>query len=541
MSKRIISGEDARKQVLAGAKTVYDVVSATLGPKGNNVLLARQGLPPIITHDGITSIKSITIPDVDDETLGQSVGAELVKSASATMDKVGDGSTTVSILAYHIMNEANKLMAAGYNSMQLRKQIEATADVAIKALDSRSEDIGDKSKQVAQIATISAGDAEIGQLIADIVAKIGSEGTVAVEAGQGLKLESEITKGYTFGRGYASPYMVTNQSSMEAIYKNVPILVTDAKLTASQDLIPLLESLSKAGKRDLVIMADDVTGDALGFLVVNKLKGTFNAVVVKAPSYGDRRQQTLEDIATITGAQFISTERGSVLKDTAMTDLGAAKQVIVTANDTTIIDGEGAQEDVISRSGQLDALVEKTKSEFDREFYERRRASLHGKVAVIRVGGATETEIEEKKFRVEDAVNAAKAAVRGGIVAGGEVTLVNVGQSFKADFVAKNEPGAGIVLRALEMPFRVLLENSGRNPDEYLKEVRARFGYGLDVSSDKNELVDLKKLGIVDPVEVTKEAVKNAVSIAATAMTLGSIVIELPEKEVSAQPQMPMV
>jgi chaperonin GroEL len=438
------------------------------------------------------------------------------------------------------LNEANKLIAAGHNPMQLRKQIESVAETVIKTLDNYSEDITNKPKRVAQIATISAGDAEIGQLIADIMNEIGTDGTVAVEAGQGLTLESEITKGYSFGRGYASPYMATNPSTMEAVYKNVPILVTDAKLTTSQDLIPLLESLNKAGKRDLVIIADDVTGDALGFLVVNKLKGSFNSVVVKAPSYGDRRQQTLEDIAIITGANFISTERGSTITEAAITDLGAAKHVIVTADNTTIIDGEGASEDVAGRSGELDALVKTTKSDFDREFHERRRASLHGKVAVIRVGGASETEIEEKKYRVDDAVAAAKSAMKSGIVAGGEITLVNVAQEVKTNPKITKSLGADIVLKALEQPFRVLLNNAGMSADAYLPEVKSKIGYGLDVMSDKDVLVDMRKLGIIDPTEVAKNALQGAASIAATAITLGSLIVDLPEKELQAQPQMPM-
>lgn len=537
MGKRIFYGSDARRRVLGGAKIVYETVSTTLGPKGRNVVLGAPGRAPIVTHDGITSIKALTLDDIDDHTLGYSVGAELIKSASATMDRVGDGSTTVSVLAYHLMKEADKLIAAGYNPMTLRKSIEDISAELVTLIDKYEEDIAEDSNRVAQIAGISAGDEAIGNMIADVIKRVGAESTVTVEVGQGLEMESEVTEGYTFGRGYASPHMVTDVTTMEAVYKNVPVLVTDAKLTSAADIIPLLELMNKEGKRNLVILADDISGEALGMLVFNKLKGTFNTVVVKAPSFGDRRQQTLDDIAILTGATFISTERGHNVATATLADLGAARQVIVTADNTTIVEGQGVPEDIKTRAAELESLVKTTKNDYDREFHERRLASLDGKVAIIRVGGATETEIEEKKYRVDDAVAAAKAAVRGGIVAGGGVTLVNVARDY-LDAAEEDSVAQRIVLNAVEKPFRILMRNAGLNADEYLPQVRAKRGYGVNVRS-ADKLVDMKKAGIVDPADVTKTALQNATSIAATAITMGALVVDIPTKnEGSATPQM---
>lgn len=540
MAKKTFYGTDARDRVLAGAKIVHDVVSSTLGPKGQNVVISRPNGTPTITHDGVTAAKSVSVADIDDGTLGYGVGVEIVKAAALKMEKVGDGTSTTTILTYHIMNEANKLIAAGYSPMDLRKQIESVTKTVIDKINDYSEDISDKPKRVAQVASISAGDPDIGELIADVMAKIGVDGSVTVEAGQGLEMESEITKGYSLGKGYASPYMVTNGNTMEAVYKNVPILVTDAKLTSAQDLIPLLEEMNTTSKRNLVIIADDISGDALGMLVFNKIKGTFNTVVVKAPSFGDRRQQMLEDIAIVTGATFISTERGHTITGVKVDDLGSARQVIVTADNTTIVDGSGVPEDIASRSMQLETLAQNSTSDYDREFYEKRRASMDGKVAVIRVGGATETEIEEKKFRVDDAVAAAKSAMKSGIVPGGEVTLVNVSQAVQKEEKDQDSPGANIVLKALEQPFRVLLNNAGLNPDEWLPQVRTKSGHGVDVMSMPGSLVDMKKVGVIDPTEVAKNALQGAASIAAAAITMGALVVDLPVKEDSVAPQQPM-
>jgi chaperonin GroEL len=527
--KKIFYGDDARQRVLAGAKIVHDTIAGTLGPRGQNVLLGKHGSAPIITKDGINAVKSITIDDIDDETLGYNVGIELVKSASGSMDKVGDGSTTVAILTYHILNEANKLIAAGYNPVELRKGIEKISESLIKRLDKYSEDISDNSEKVAQIATISSGDAEVGKLIANVIKSIGADGTVTVEPGQGFGMEHEITEGYTFNKGYASPFMATNQTTMEASYKNVPVLVTDAKITSAQDIIPLLESMNSEGKHDLVIIAEDISGDALGMLIFNKAKGAFNTVVIKAPSFGDRRQQLLDDIAIITGATFISSERGQLLSKAEISDLGTAKQVIVSADKTTIIDGQGAPEDIQNRSDELDALVKKAGSDYDKEFHEHRRSSLHGKVAIIRVGGTTETEIEEKKFRVDDAVAAAKAAVKGGIVPGGAITLVNVASDY-VDTSINETTEDRIVLNAVEQPFRILLQNAGFNPDIWLQQVKEKRGWGVDVR-DLGVLVNMKSAGIIDPTDVTRNALQFATSIAATAITTGSMIVDIPEKE----------
>ncbi len=536
MAKKVFYDDDARRRVLGGAKVLYDAVKTTMGPKGRNVVISKSYGNPTVTHDGVTVAKGVEIDDVDDETLGYKVGAELIKQAASKMNDVaGDGTTTVTVLTYHILNEANKLIAAGHNPMQLRKGLESAAQDVIKQLDAQSEDIVGKKNRVAEVATISAGDDQIGNLIADVMEKVGKDGVVTVEEGQGLAMESEVVEGFTMDRGYVSPYMVTDTARMEAVYDKPAILITDQKISSIQDFLPMLEKLAQAGKKDLVLIAEDVEGEALGTLVLNRLKGVFNTVAIKAPAFGDRRKDILEDIAILTGGEVISEDTGTTFENADLSVVGTARKVIVTKDDSTIIEGAGAAAAVKARIAQINSQIEAASSEYDKENLEKRRAALSGKVAVIKVGGATETEIEEKKFRVDDAVAAVKAALDDGIVAGGGVTLINLIFAIKPTQGDTSVlAGQSLLFRALEQPFRIILENAGINPDEWLPQVRkAKPGHGVDVN-DASKLVDLKAAGIVDPVRVTKEAIQNAVSIAGTAMTMGAVVVEVPEKTPAA-------
>src|SRR5579864_2199133 len=456
MANKVFYDEDARKRVLGGAEILYNAVKTTMGPKGRNVVIGKGYGAPTVTHDGVAVAKAVELADVDDETLGYKVGAELIKQAASKMNDVaGDGTTTVTVLTYHILNEANKLIAAGHNPMLLRKGLEAAAQDVIKALGSHSENISGKKNRVAEVATISAGDEQIGNLIADVMEKVGKDGVVTVEEGQGLALESEVVEGFTMDRGYVSAYMVTDTTRMEAVYEKPAILITDQKISSIQDFLPVLEKLAQAGKKDLVVIAEDVEGEALGTLVLNRLKGVFNTVAVKAPAFGDRRKEILEDIAILTGGEVISEETGTTFENADISVVGTARKVIVTKDESTIIEGAGSAAAVKARIDQINRQIEAASSEYDKENLEKRRAALSGKVAVIKVGRATETEIEEKKFRVDDAVHAVKAALDEGIVPGGGVTLINL-----ADLPLKGEASfftGGVMLqKALEEPFRIL-------------------------------------------------------------------------------------
>ncbi|HET7529190.1 MAG TPA: chaperonin GroEL [Candidatus Saccharimonadales bacterium] len=535
MAKKVFYDDDARRRVLGGAKILYDAVKTTMGPKGRNVVISKSYGNPTVTHDGVTVAKGVEIDDVDDETLGYKVGAELIKQAANKMNDVaGDGTTTVTVLTYHILNEANKLIAAGHNPMLLRKGLEAAAQDVIKQLSGMSEDIAGKKNRVAEVATISAGDEQIGNLIADVMEKVGKDGVVTVEEGQGLAMESEVVEGFTMDRGYVSPYMVTDTSRMEAVYDKPAILITDQKISSIQDFLPMLEKLAQAGKKDLVLIAEDVEGEALGTLVLNRLKGVFNTVAVKAPAFGDRRKDILNDIAILTGGEVVSEDTGTTFENADLSVIGTARKVIVTKDDTTIIEGAGSAADVKARIAQINSQIDAASSEYDKENLEKRRAALSGKVAVIKVGGATETEIEEKKFRVDDAVAAVKAALDEGIVPGGGVTLVDIAKAISPSGSDSEAAGANLLKNALEQPFRILLTNSGLNPDEWLPQVKkGKGGMGVDVNRPE-KLADLKAAGIVDPTRVTKEAVQNAASIAGTAMTMGAVVVEVPEKTPAA-------
>ena len=527
--KKVFYDAEARERVLGGAKALYDAVKVTFGPKGRNVVIEKTYGAPVITHDGVTVAEAVEL-DKDDETLGYEIGARLVKGAAQKLNKVaGDGTTTVTVLTYNIMNEANKLIAAGHNPMELRKGIEKAGAEVVKNIDKLAEKIDGDDQKIAEVATISAGDAEIGKLIADVVTKIGKEGVVTVEAGQGIEMQSEITEGFTYDKGFSSPFFVTDTQRQEAVFEKPQILLTDNKLSAVNDIVPFLEKVAQTGVKDLVIIAEEVEGEALSVLVLNKLKGVFNTLVLKAPSFGDRRKEIMEDIAILTGATVVSSSKGMSLETAGLEVLGSARKIIATKDGTTIINGGGKQADVKARIKQIKTMAEASTSDYETGELNKRAAALEGRVAVIKVGGATETEIDEKKYRVDDAVAATKAALDEGIVPGGGVTLVNLAKKIKSD-----DAGAVIVKNALSTPFIHIMENAGLNSSALLDKVEnAKDGQGINVMSPEQGIIDMKKAGVIDPARVTREAVQNAVSVAATAITMGAIVVELPEKEES--------
>ena len=533
MAKKVFYGDDARTRVLGGAKALYDAVKVTYGPKGGNVVIAKSYGGPTVTHDGVTVAEGVDLPENDDETLGYKVGAELIKQAATKLNKVaGDGTTTVTVLTYNILKEANRLIAAGHNPQELRKGIEEAGREVVAELDKISESIEGKNARVAEVATISAGSQEIGELIAGVIDKIGKDGVVTVEAGQGLEMESEVVEGFSLDRGFTSALFVTDINRQEAVYDKPAIVITDKKLSSIQDVAPILEKLAQAGKKDLVLIADEVEGEALSVMVLNKLKGVFNSVAVKAPSFGDRRNQILEDIAVLTGATVISEERGMNFDNVGLDVIGSARKVIVGKDETTIIEGAGAKKEVESRIGLIVAQSDNAQSSYDKSELDKRAAALSGKVAVIKVGGASETEIDEKKFRVDDAVAATKAALAEGIVAGGGVTLVNLANNIKTEGTDSVSAGKLILKNALKQPFVQIMKNAGLNSEALLAQVEAaKPGNGINVMTPEKGLIDVKKSGVIDPARVTKEAVQNSVSIASTAATMGALVVDIPEKE----------
>ena len=535
MAKKIYYEAEAREKVLSGAKQLYDAVKVTFGPKGKNVIIEKDYGAPVITHDGVTVAEAVELPSKE-ENMGEAVGAKLIKAAAQKLNKVaGDGTTTVTVLTYNILSEANKLIAAGVNPMELRRGIEKAGAEIVAGIEKSAEKIEGNSKKVAEVATISAGDAEIGSLIAEVISKIGKDGVVTVEAGQGLEMEQEIVEGFSYDKGYASAFFITDVNRQEAVFDKPLILVTDKKISAANDILPLLEKCAQAGKKDLVIVAEEVEGEALSLLVLNKLKGVFNSLVLKAPAFGDRRKEIMEDIAILTDATVVSSDKGLKLEEVGFEVLGSANKVIATKDETTIIKGAGAKAEVDKRIALIRTLADAAKSDYEREEFEKRAAALQGKVAVIKVGGATETEIDEKKFRVDDAVAATKAALAEGIVTGGGVTLVNLAGSLD-----DSDSGMRIVKEALKAPFIHIMENAGLNAQALLATVeKAKPGFGVNVMNPEKGLVDLKKAGVIDPAKVTKEAVKNATSIAATAITMGALICEIPEeKPAAAAPEM---
>ena len=538
MAKKVFYDDDARNRVLGGAKSLYDAVKVTYGPKGRNVVIAKGFGGPTVTHDGVTVAEGIELPENDDETLGYKVGADLIKQAAKNLNKqAGDGTTTVTVLTYSILKEANRLIAAGHNPMELRKGIEQAGAEIVKELNKLAESIEGKSDRVAEVATISAGDAEIGKLIAGVIEKVGKDGVVTVEAGQGLELEAEVVEGFSLDKGWVSPFFVTDAGRQEAVYEKPAILITDKKISSVQEFLPMLEKLAQSGKKDVVLIADEVEGEALSILVLNKLKGVFNTVAVKAPSFGDRRKDVLRDIAVLTGATVISEDHGLTFENAGLEVLGSARKVIVGKDETTIIEGAGKPSGVKERIAEIKSLSENASSEYEKEQFDKRAAALSGKVAVIKVGGATETEIDEKKFRVDDAVAATKAALAEGIVAGGGVTLVNLAGNLKVSGADSLSVGRQILKDALKQPFLQIMKNAGLNADALLAQVESgKPGFGVNVMKPEDGLIDVKKAGVIDPARVTKEAVQNAVSIASTAATMGALVVDIPEAETAAAP-----
>ena len=539
MAKQVFYGDEAREKVLAGAKTLADAVKTTMGPKGRNVVISKSYGGPNVTHDGVTVAEAIDLPENEDN-LGEKVGAELIKQAAKKMNKAaGDGTTTVTVLTYEILKEANRLIAAGHNPMELRKGVEKAGAQVLSELNKIAEPVDGKNDLITEVASISAGDTEIGKLIASVISRIGKDGVVSVEAGQGLAMESEITEGFTFDRGYVSAYMATDTNRMEAVYDKPAIIITDKKISSAQEMLPLMEKLVASGKKDIVLIAEDVEGEALGILILNRLKGALNTVAVKAPSFGDRRKEVLQDIATLTGASVITSDQGMTFDNVGLEVVGSARKVIVAKDNTTIIEGSGDKTTISQRIDQIKSQAGVATSDYDREQLDKRAAALSGKVAVIKVGGATETEIDEKKYRVDDAVAAVKAALLEGIVPGGGVTPINLAGKITGD-----SAGAEIMRNALLMPFKQLATNAGLNAEALLAQVQvAKPGYGVDVANYQGKLIDLKKAGVVDPAMVTYQAIQNAVSIASTAMTMGALVVDIPEKpaaEAAGNPGMGM-
>src|SRR4051812_38608653 len=523
--KELKFSEDARRSLERGVNILADAVKVTLGPKGRYVVLDKKFGAPTITNDGVTIAREIEVEDVF-----ENQGAQLVREvATETNDKAGDGTTTATILAQAIVREGLKNVAAGANPMGLKRGIEQAVDSVVENLQKQSKEISGK-EDIARVATISSRERDIGDAISDAIEKVGKDGVVNVEEGQTLGLELEFTEGMQFDKGYLSPYMITDAERMEAVLEEPYILVANQKIGAVKDLLPVLEQVIQAG-RPLLIVAEDVEGESLATIVVNKLRGTFTAVAVKAPGFGDRRKRMLEDIAILSGAEVITEEMGLKLENTKLTQLGKARRVVVDKDSTTIIDGAGDSDGIKGRIKQLKSEIENTDSDFDREKLQERLAKLAGGVAVVKVGAATETEMKEKKHRVEDALQAARAALEEGVVPGGGVALLNAVEAIKLDeFEGDERTGATIIVRALQEPVRQLAENAGLEGSIVVNQVQtAGKGYGLNVETGEYE--DLVKAGITDPTMVVRSALQNAASIAKNILTTEAIVAEAPEKQ----------
>lgn len=528
MAKEIIFGEDARKALLNGINQLADTVKVTLGPKGKNVVLDKKFGAPLITNDGVTIAKEIELDDPF-----ENMGAQLVKEvATKTNDVAGDGTTTATLLAQALIREGMKNVAAGANPMILKNGIQNAVDAAIKAVIRNSKKISGPD-DIARVATISAADQFIGKLISEALEKVSSDGVITVEESKTAETYSEVVEGMMFDRGYISPYMVTDNDKMEAVIDDAYLLITDKKIVSIQELLPLLEQAVKVGKK-LVIIADDIEGDALATIIVNKLRGVFTCIGVKAPGFGDRRKEMLQDIAILTGGQVISEELGMELKDVTLEQLGRAHQVKVEKERTIIVDGAGNQDDIRARVSQIRKQIEDTTSDFDREKLQERLAKLAGGVAVIKVGAATEIEMKEKKLRIEDALAATKAAVEEGIVAGGGIALVNAIEDVQnvVDSSAGDEKtGASIVLKALEEPIRQIAINAGLEGSVILENVRKENKVGYGYNALNNEYCDMISSGIVDPTKVTRSALQNAASVASMVLTTESLITDKKEPE----------
>ena len=533
MAKNIAYGEEARKSLQAGIDKLANTVKITLGPKGRNVVLDKKFGAPLITNDGVTIAKEIELEDPF-----ENMGAQLVKEvATKTNDAAGDGTTTATLLAQALIREGMKNLAAGANPMIVRKGMAKAVDTAVEAIKANSVQISG-SDDIASVAANSAADENVGKLIAEAMEKVTADGVITIEESKTAETYSEVVEGMQFDRGYITPYMVTDTDKMEAVIDDAYILITDKKISSIQEILPLLEQIVKTGKK-LVIIAEDVEGEALSTLIVNKLRGTFTCVAVKAPGFGDRRKEMLQDIAILTGGQVISSEIGLELSDTSMEQLGQAKQVKITKENTVIVDGAGNKQDIKERINQIKAQIETTTSEFDKEKLQERLAKLSGGVAVIRVGAATEIEMKEKKLRIEDALSATKAAVEEGIVAGGGTAFINAMPAVTklvSSLTGDEKTGASIVLKALEEPIRQIAANAGLEGSVILdKIVRSRkVGYGFDAYNETYG--DMIPAGIVDPTKVTRSALQNAASVAAMVLTTESLVADIKEETPAAAP-----
>ena len=540
MAKQLSFSEDARRLLSSGMATLAEAVATTLGPKGRNVALDKKFGSPTITHDGVTVAKEIELEDPF-----ENMGAQLLKEAATkTNDIAGDGTTTSTVLAHSIVVEGMKNLAAGANPMLLKRGIEAATKAVADKISEQAIELTSK-EEIANVASISAQDRTIGELIADVMDKVGKDGVITVEESKGLEFETEYVEGMQFDRGYISPYFITDPEAMEADVDEPYLLIHDKKISAASDIVPLLEKLVQVGKRELVILAEDIDGEALATLVLNKLRGMLNVVAVKAPGFGDRRKAMLQDIAILTGANVISEETGRKLESATLEDLGRAEKIVVTKDDTTVVGGKGEASQIKGRIEQIRIEIDKSTSDYDREKLQERLAKLSGGVAIIRVGAATETELKEKKHRVEDALSATRAAVEEGIVPGGGVALVNATPEVGEVEVEGEDAiiGVNIVRKALEVPMRMISQNAGKDGSVILEGVRRAQKeqnnprIGFDVI--KEEYLDMVDDGVIDPAKVTRGALENAASIAAMILTTEALITDLPEKDKPAMPPMP--
>ncbi len=541
MAKQIIFDEEARQSLKNGVDKLANAVKVTLGPKGSNVVLDKGFGAPSVINDGVTIAKEIELPDRI-----ENMGAALVKEVSIkTNDVAGDGTTTAAVLAQAIINEGLRYVTAGASSIVLNRGINTASDEIVKALHKLAKPIS-KKEEIAQIATISAQNQEVGKLIAEVIDEVGKDGVITVEDAQTVGLSKDIVKGMQFDRGYISPYMITNPERMESVYENANILITDKKISSASEIVPILEQIAKSGSKELVIIADDLEGEALATLVVNKLRGVFNVLAVKAPGFGDRKKEMLEDIAILTGGTVISGDKDLTLEKADMSMLGKAGKIVVTKENTTIVNGKGKKSDVEGRISQIKKQIEITESGFDKEKFEERLAKLTGGVAVIKVGAATEVEQKEKKARIEDAVASTKAAIEEGVVPGGGVALIRAMSVLDILKLKGDEKfGVDIVRRAVEEPLRQIAKNSGHDGAVVVSEVKKSKGsHGFNAATGEYE--DLVKAGVIDPTKVTRSALQNAVSVASMFLTTEAVVADLPEEKGDTQggmpqmPQMPM-
>ena len=539
MAKQIEFNEQARRSLKKGIDILADAVKTTLGPKGRNVALDKKFGAPTVTHDGVTVAKEIQL-----EEPFENMGAQLLKEAATrTNDVAGDGTTTATVLAQAVVTEGLRNLAAGANPMLLKAGIDKGTQAVVEYIQSIAIPVEDK-KEIAQVATISAADEQIGNLIADVMERVGKDGVITVEESRGINFETEYVEGMQIDKGYISAYFVTNPEKMEATLENPYVLITDKKISAVQDILPVIEKMVQGGKREILIIAEDVDGEALATLVVNKLRGILNVLAVKAPGFGDRRKEMLRDIAALTGGEVISEEMGRRLENATLADLGSARLVTATNSATTIVEGKGESEDIKARIRQIKAQIDETTSDYDREKLQERLAKLSGGVAVIKVGAGTEVELKYRKTRVEDAVSATRAAIEEGIVPGGGVALIDAVQSLdKLNLTGDAATGVTILRRALEEPLRQLAINAGRDGSVVVEGVRraqkehSSNRYGFNVLDDKYE--DMVEAGIIDPAKVTRSALQNATSIAAMILTTEALVSDIPEKEKPAAPAMP--